>query len=119
MTDEVSKARQALRDYAREQVPDTILHVRRTDDVEGVPSTQQLQVAVGLGTRGEAAGKTFMAVQAALTVAEELRAEGEEPVTTKVEMHGRLAPYPPDVHYRRAQREAANRIELAILKVLN
>lgn len=119
MSDKISDARQRLRDYAREQVPDTILHVRRTDDVEGVPSTQQLQVAVGLGTRGEAAGLVFVALQEALRVAEELRAESREPVTTKVEVvPGRNIPYPPESAYKDAQAAAADRIEAAIFLAL-
>jgi hypothetical protein len=109
VTDGISMARQRLRDYAREQVPDTILHVRRTDDVEGVPSTQQLQVAVGLGTRGEAAGKTFVAVQAALSVVEELRV---------IRLPDELSP-DEAFGWRQCRDDAADRIEAAVLKALS
>jgi hypothetical protein len=111
MTDDISKARQALRDYAR-----TAHEIELSTQPGWVSAPVGAMVGV---VRGEAAGKAFVAIQAALTVAEEMRAEGEEPVTTKVEIHGQLVPYPPDVHYRRAQRETANRIELAILKALS
>lgn len=117
MTDKISQARQRLRDYAREQVPDTILHVRRTDDVEGVPSTQQLQVAVGLGTRGEAANKVFVALQEALRVAEELRAESQEPGSV-VEVGGRKVTFPEAGSYKDALAAAADRIEATVFLAL-
>lgn len=113
MSDKISMARQRLRDYAREQVPDTILHIRRTDDVEGVPSTQQLQVAVGLGTRGEAAGLVFVALQEALRVAEELREESRAPVST-ADRYSSLQ----ERTTKDAQAAAADRIEAAVFLAL-
>lgn len=58
---EVSDARQAIRNYAREAV--------RAD----VPVSGQQTVEVVAGVRGETAGKTFEALQEILTLCEDIR----------------------------------------------
>jgi hypothetical protein len=64
MTDEISKARQALRDYAREEIVE-----RRTltGNFDHVP------YKFVVGTRGTTAGKAFVAVQDVLTLLEKDR----------------------------------------------
>lgn len=115
MASDVSEARQALRDLARDPIPTSCVSIELGRE-EG---ESEDRVRVVLGARGAAAGEAFMAAQAALTVAEELRAEGEKPVTDKVEITpGHLIPFPTDVAYRRAQCDAADRIEAAVLKAL-
>lgn len=104
MTD-ISQARQALRDYAREECS-----VHRT--LTGVFTKQPYEFVAG--RRGELAGKAFVTTQAALTVAEELRAEAEAPVNPNlfdwqaagIEL------------VKQAQRDAADRIEAAIWEAL-
>lgn len=60
MTD-VSNARQAIRDYAREPV------------IVDVPVSTRSVATVPVGMRGETAGKTFEALQAVLTVCDDVR----------------------------------------------
>jgi hypothetical protein len=103
MTD-ISEARQALRDYAREEIVE-----RRTltGNFDHVP------YKFVVGTRGTTAGKAFVAAQAALTVVEELREEGGAPLSS-TDPYGNVE----ERASKRVQREVANRIELAILKAL-
>lgn len=105
MNDKISAARQALRDYAREAhtVPlKEIVGAAWVADPPDIPDGLMLSTS-----RGEAGGKAFMAAQAALSVAEELRAESrQQPVIWN------------DDADLRAKAEAADRIEAAILKAL-
>jgi hypothetical protein len=100
MTD-ISKARQRLRDLARLPVEST-----RTINFKGMEEPVDYTFVVGM--LGEVAGPLFMAVQAALTVAEELRVESrQQPVIRN------------DDKDLAAKAEAADRIEAAILKALS
>lgn len=105
MTDKISEARQALRDYAREayevQVPMRTSTLRTAE-----PKTIEV-------SRGEVGGKAFMAAQTALTVAEELRAEADQPIST-FDRYASLE----ERTIKQAQREAADRIEAAVLKAI-
>jgi hypothetical protein len=106
MTDKISEARQALRDYARRKV--TVYTPPDPTSFTGQPGAKEVQF-------GELVGKAFMAAQAALTVVEELRAEGTASITRELAerftFEGAQA-------YKHVQREAADRIEAAILKAL-
>lgn len=98
MSDKISEARQALRDYAREGVAIDGRNLKPNALNEGIQY---------IGARGEIGGKAFVAAQAALTVAEELRAESrQQPVIWN------------DDADLRAKAEAADRIEAAVLKAL-
>lgn len=92
---DISEARQALRDFARTEVV-----VFTPQDGEELPRAEQVEL-------GALAHQPFLAVQAALTVAEELRAEGKEPPLS-VE----------DIDIKLAKLFAADRIEAAVLKAL-
>lgn len=95
MASDVSEARQALRDLAREPIPTSCVGIELG---RGEGETED-RVRVVLGAKGAAAGEAFMAIQAALTVAEELTAEAE--IKTMV-----------------SREAAADRIEAAVLKAL-
>ena len=105
MTDKISEARQALRDYARTEHTVSmkeIIGAAWIADPPDIPDGLMISTS-----RGEAGGKAFMAVQAALTVAEELRAESrQQPVIWN------------DDADLRAKAAAADRIEAAVLKAL-
>jgi predicted RNase H-like HicB family nuclease len=116
MTDKISMARQRLRDYALTAHAvqlNQVLGCAWVADPPDIPDGLTISIS-----RGEAGAKAFMAAQEALRVAEELRAESREPVTTKVEVHGRSIPYPPDSAYKDALAAAADRIEAAIFLAL-
>jgi hypothetical protein len=117
MTDKISQARQKLRDYAREAhtVPlKEVIGAAWIADPPEIPDGLMISTS-----RGEAAGKVFVALQDALRVAEELREESREPVTTKVEVvPGKNIPYPPESAYKDAQAAAADRIEAAVFMAL-
>lgn len=109
MTDKISQARQRLRDYARE-----------VHEIE--LSTQPGWVSAPVGARvgvarGEAAGKVFVALQEALRVAEELRAESQEPGSV-VEVGGRKVTFPEAGSYKDALAAAADRIEATVFLAL-
>lgn len=105
MTDGISQARQKLRDYARtaHTVPlKEVLGAAWIADPPDIPDGLMISTS-----RGEVGAKAVMAAQAALTVAEELRAESrQQPV-----IWGQDADL-------RAKAEAADRIEAAVLKAL-
>lgn len=117
MTDKISQARQRLRDYARtaHTVPlKEVIGAAWVADPPDIPDGLMISTS-----RGEAGGKAFMAAQEALRVAEELREESREPVTTKVEVvPGKNIPYPPESAYKDALAHAADRIEAAIFLAL-
>lgn len=100
----ISEARQALRDYAREQAAVVYIEPDPTS-FTGQPGSAPM-------ARGEAGGKAFTAAQAALTVAEELRAEADI-------VDPDAMTWDADTMTPRLKREAANRIEAAILKALS
>lgn len=113
MTDKISQARQRLRNLARTQVEST-----RTVNFKGME--EPVEYTFVLGKLGEVAGPLFVAVQEALRVAEELREESREPVTTKVELvPGHSIPYPPESAYKDALAAAADRIEAAVFLALS
>lgn len=102
---DISEARQALRDYAREEVVERRVLTGNFD---------HMPYEFVVGARGATAGKVFEAVQAALTVAEELHAEADKgPNPEYIGIQVGLE----DVE-RRTKHEAADRIEAAILKAL-
>jgi hypothetical protein len=111
---EISKARQALRDYALTAHAvqlNQVLGCAWVADPPDIPDGLTISIS-----RGEAGAKAFMAAQEALRVAEELRAEGKQAIT------GNLAEqftFEGAQAYKHAQREAADRIEAAVLKALS
>jgi hypothetical protein len=95
MTDKISQARQRLRDLARKEL------------CVYTPSTPEADAAVTISSFGEVAGPLFVALQGALRVAEELRAESrQQPVIRN------------DDKDLAAKAEAADRIEATIFLAL-
>ena len=115
MSDEISQARQALRDYARDRL--RVTFPPQFNDAGHAVSVKPGEPISTEIFRGEVGAKAFQAAQNALTVAEELREEGAQPLS---EGDPRAVLMGPDEQraYRMAQREAADRIEAAILKAL-
>jgi hypothetical protein len=105
MTHGVNPARQKLRDYAREQE-----HVSLSATDWGSQLPQDASISV---VRGEIGGKAIVAVQEALRVAEELRAESRAPVSTS-DRYASLQ----ERTTKDAQAAAADRIEAAIFLAL-
>jgi hypothetical protein len=108
---EISKARQALRDYALTAHAvqlNQVLGCAWVADPPDIPDGLTISIS-----RGEAGAKAFMAVQAALTVAEELRTEADAGDLGRDDLA-------PDERsgYRLAMYDFADRIEGAILKAL-
>lgn len=107
MASDVSDARQRLRDLARASV-----ETARTINFDGME--KPVEYTFVLGKLGEVAGPLFVAIQAVLTVAEELRTEADGPINPNlfdwqaagIEL------------VKQAQGEAADRIEAAVLKAL-
>ena len=95
---DISEARQALRDYAREEVVERRVLTGNFD---------HMPYEFVVGARGTTAGKVFETTQAALTVAEELHGAHNAGTSSLFEQ-GRIA----GLH------EAARLIEAAILKAL-
>jgi hypothetical protein len=102
---DISKARQALRDAARVKV--TIYTDPDPTSFTGKPGAEEVEI-------GALAHHAFVAAQAALSVAEELRAEADGPINPNL-FDWQAAGIELVKH---AQREAADRVEAAILKVL-
>jgi hypothetical protein len=97
----VTQARQKLRDLAREEV------------CVFTSLMEEAGAVVKISSLGEIAGPLFVAVQEALRVAEELRAESRAPVSTS-DRYSSLQ----ERTTKDAQAAAADRIEAAVFMAL-
>lgn len=103
---EISKARQALRDYAltaHSVQMNQVLGCAWVAEPPDIPDGLTISIS-----RGEAGAKAFMAVQAALSVVEELRVIRLPDGLSPDEAFG----------WRQCRDDAADRIEAAVLKAL-